>query len=130
MIKTVKPFAADADEYGANTCVCMAYKAFQMELKHSFVQIDPTRGTLAKSQKEKFDKMKEWDDSPFHEYQCNKCRNHSTIKKRHEKLRCASFTTAWADSKCTNKMCKNKKCCVHHTTLNTSITSCKVKSHE
>jgi hypothetical protein len=126
MIKTVKPFGAD--EYGANTFVRMAYKAFQMELKHSFGQIDPTRGTLAKSQKEKFDKMKEWDDSPFHEYQCNKCRNHFTIKKRHEKLRCASCTTAWANSKCANKMCK--KCCVHHTTLNTSITSCKVKSHK
>ena len=65
----------------------MAYtKALQMELRHSFGQIDPTRGTLAlaKSKKEKFDKMKEWDDSPFHEYQCNKCRNHFTIKKRHE----------------------------------------------
>ena len=49
------------DEYGVNTCVRIAYKAFQMEeydVSFSLGNISFTKGTIAASGKEKFDQMK------------------------------------------------------------------------
>lgn len=117
----------DADKYGATTCVRMAYKSFQLGFKHSFGDIDPTRGTLAKSQKEKIDKMKDWTDNPFDEYQCSKCQNHFVLKKKSEKIRCNACEKSWANAQCSYQMCK--KCCVSHTS-DEDMRACKVKSHK
>ena len=59
-------------EYQANTCVRIAYKVFEMdesEIPFSLGSIDFTQGTIAVSGKEKFDQLKDWPNSPFHEYQ-------------------------------------------------------------
>ena len=48
----------NTDEYEANTCIRIAYKAFQLEdylVEFSIANIDPTKGTIAASGKEKFD---------------------------------------------------------------------------
>ena len=53
----------NTDEYEANTCIRIAYKAFKMEeylMEFSIYNIDPTKGTIAASGKEKFDQMKDW----------------------------------------------------------------------
>ena len=104
----------DIDSYDATTCVRIAFKAFQLEefeIEFSFANIDPTYGTIAASQKEKFDSMKDWIDSPFHEYQCNKRSNHYVIVKKHKKMTCAGEEcTLWANKNCSHSMCK--KFCV------------------
>ena len=51
----------NTDEYEANTCIRISYKAFQLEeylVEFSISNIDPTKGTIAASRKEKFDQMK------------------------------------------------------------------------
>ena len=133
IIKTVKTF--DQSEYDARTCVRMAFKAFEMGFKFDFGNIDPTDGTLAKSHKEKFDKMLGWVDSPFHEYKCNTCtrRVSSTVtvttyvlKKKHDRVKCNDCNVVWANMLCSHKRCK--KCCVKHT-KGSNVNACKVKSH-
>ena len=133
IIKTAKMF--DSGEYGARTFVRIAFKAFEMGFKHSISNInDPSRGKLAKSHKEKFDKMGTWVDSPFREYNCNSCNNqkdggdvHSwVLKKKHDKIKCIKCTTAWSNVKCSYKMCKG--CCVAHVDA-CAVDACKVKSH-
>ena len=85
MIQTVDTFNVDA--FGTTTCVWMAFKAFQLkEFSFSLDKIDPTAGTLAKSQKEKFHKIRQWDNSPFHEYRCNEGENHFIIVKTYSKF--------------------------------------------
>ena len=52
----------NTDEYEANTCIRISYKAFQLEeylVEFSISNIDPTKGTIAASRKEKFDQMKD-----------------------------------------------------------------------
>ena len=81
------------DEYGVNTCVRIAYKAFQIEeydVSFSLGNISFTKGTIAASGKEKFDQMKNWPESPFHEYQCKKEGNHFVLAKNHKKVSCAT----------------------------------------
>ena len=59
------------DSYEETTCVRIDFKAFQLEefdLKFSFANIDPANWTIADSQKEKFDRIKDWPESPFREY--------------------------------------------------------------
>ena len=51
-IETVNKF--NVSGYGANTCVRMAFKAKQMGLDFSFGKVDPTKGVLSKTRKEKF----------------------------------------------------------------------------
>ena len=56
--------------YGANTCVRIAYNAFQMEefdIQFTLGNIDFTQGTAAVSDKDKFDQTKNRPSSPFHE---------------------------------------------------------------
>ena len=64
------------DGYKVTTCFRISSKEFELEefdLKFSLANIDPSNGTtIAASQNEKFDKMREWPKSPFREYQCNK----------------------------------------------------------
>ena len=92
----------------------IAHKAFQMEefdIQFILGNIDFTQGTVAVSGKDKFDLMKNWPNSPFHEYQCNKAGNHFVIAKKHKKVNCASEgCNRWANKNCGHKMCK--KCCM------------------
>ena len=60
----------NTDEYEANTCIRIAYKLFQLEeylVELSIANIDPKKGTIAASGKEKFDQTKEFPESPLHE---------------------------------------------------------------
>ena len=98
-----------------------------MRLTYSFGKLDPTVGTIAFSQKNKFDKMKRWVDSPFHEYQCNKSGNHFVMAKKHTKTRCVGCTTGWANKNCSYKMCK--LCCFKHIETHSDAVACKVKDH-
>ena len=100
-VSTARPYVAA--NYGSTTFVCIAFKVFEMELPFSFGGVDCTNGTLAKSQKEKFDKMKKWVDSPFHEYQYNKCCSYyvNVMKKKNGKVKCvACDPKAWANKDC------------------------------
>ena len=121
----------NVDGYDANTCVRLAFKAFQMQsFRFSLCGVDLTKGTIAQSQKEKFDKMKDWADSPFLEYTCRKPqknRNAFIIEKKHEKIPCARCETERANKKCSHKMCK--KCCVEHCAGDYDVTLCKEKGH-
>ena len=117
---TVNQF--NVSEYGANTCIRMAYKAFSMEFPFSMGDIDPTIGTIAASQKKKFDELTGWVDSPFHEYQCNKCRNHFVMAKKHQRIRCVKCIKKMGNAACSNKMCK--QCCTKY-----SDVACKTHSN-
>ena len=112
-IRTVN--TADISKYGPTTCVRMAYKAFEMGFPFSFGGIDPTVGTIASSQKKKIDEMTEWPNSPFHEYQCNQCRSHFVIAKKHKKIKCSKCLTRLGNTACSSKMCK--QCCLDHNTI-------------
>ena len=115
-----------ADVYDVTTCVRIAYKAWQMpSLRFDIEGIDFTKGTLANSQKAKFDKMKNWPDSPFKEYQCNKRGNHFVMVKKHARVYCVECKTGRANASCSNKMCK--KCCSKH--VHNGGGKCKVKDH-
>ena len=60
----------NTDEYEANTCIRISYKALQFEdylVEFFIANIDPTKGTIAASGKEKFDQTKEFPESPLHE---------------------------------------------------------------
>ena len=81
-------------------------------LRFDIEGIDFMKGTLANSQKAKFDKMKNWPDSPFKEYQCNKRGNHFVMVKKHARVYCVECKTGRANASCSNKMCK--KCCSKH----------------
>ena len=122
-IQTIK--TVNVEGYGATTCVRMAYKAYDMGFDFSFRKVDPTVDTITNSQKKKFDKLKSWEDSPFHEYQCNKCGTCFAIVKEHQKTKCADADcTSGSNKNCTHKMCK--QCCVKHCLL----LACKVKDHK
>ena len=131
----------NAGDYKLTTLIRIAFKAFQMkQFGYSFGKVDiatldDSKLTLAKSQKNKFDEMKDWVDSPFLEYQCNPRQNGSyfAMVKKHTKVTC--FGTygrsgvscgGRANSKCSHKMCK--KCCIKHTGEK-GCAKCKVKEH-
>ena len=79
----------NTDEYEANNCIRISYKAFQMEeylMEFSIANIDPTKGTVAASGKDKFDQMKDWPEIPFHNYQRDKHSSHFVISKKHKKV--------------------------------------------
>ena len=101
-------------KYEANTCTGIAYKAFQLEehlVEFSTANIDPTKGTIATSGKEKLDRMKVWPENPFYEYQCNKQSSHFVISKKHKNVTCAAAgCDSWSNTKCGHNICK--KCCV------------------
>lgn len=102
----------DTSEYEATTLVRMAFKGFELDFPINFGTLDPTVGTIAESQKVKFDKMKGWNDSPFFEYQCKKVRSHYVIVKKHSKVNCVKCLSAISNKKCKSKMCK--QCCAEH----------------
>lgn len=126
--KVIKPVnMRNQGGYGATTCVRMAYKAYQMrDFQFSFEKIDPA-GSIAATQKKKWDEMIDWENNPFHEYQCKKSRNHFVIVKKHKKIICVTCPAGRANAKCAHKMCK--KCCVSYVTSNENIVKCKEKSH-
>ena len=96
----------DSTEYEATTLVRMAFKAFELNFPFTFGSLDPTVGTIAASQKERFDKMKDWTNSPFHVYQLKKKHSHYQIIKKHEQVKCVKCGTKNANQKCSNMMCK------------------------
>jgi len=108
------------------TCVRIAYKAWQMpSFGFDLGSIDYTKGTLANSQKEKFDKMKNWPDNPFKEYQCNKRGNHFVMTKRHDRVYCVECKTGRKNASCSHKRCKG--CYSKH--MRSGTIKCKVKDH-
>ena len=121
----------NTDEYGANTCVRIAYKAFQMEhldITFSLGDIDITKGTIAASGKEKVDEMKSWSESPFHKYQCNKEGSHYVLAKKHKKVSCAAEgCNKSANRRCGHKMCKS--CCAKNQRQSGKQSACKLKEH-
>jgi hypothetical protein len=102
------------------------------QFDYSFGKVDiatlaDSKLTLAKSQKSKFDEMKDWVRSPFLEYQCNPRQNGSyfAMVKKQTKGNCVGTfgqngvaCGGRANSKCSHKMCK--KCCIKHTNENGS----------
>ena len=97
----------------------MAFKAFEMDYPFTFGSLDPTDGTIALSQKAKFDRMAaEWTNSPFHTYQLKKERSYYRIVKKHKQVKCGKCGRKNANLSCSNKMCK--KCC-----LDAGLLSCK-----
>ena len=121
----------NTEMYGANTCIRIAYKAFQLEthgVKFDFANIDFTEGSIAVSGKEKFDQMKDWMSNPFCEYQCNKENTHFVIAKKHAKVTCVTEGCARAANKnCGNHMCK--KCCIKMQTESNKKSACTLKDH-
>ena len=126
-IQTVNTVNTEA--YSATTAVCLAYKAFQHEsFEFSMGGLDVTKGLIAKSQKKKIGEMKDWDKSPFLEYQCNKRGSAYAIVKKHERKRFKNCTKSFANKDCSHKRCK--KCCLALTTAeNFGGTKCRVKFH-
>ena len=84
----------NTDEYEANNCIRIAYRAFHLEeylVEFSIANIEPTKGTIAASVKDKFDQMKDSTERPFHEYQCSKYSNNcvaSSNTQQGELCRC------------------------------------------
>ena len=140
--RIIKPVnVINAGNYKLTTLVRIAYKAFQMKQfdycfgKVDIATLDDSKLTLAKSQKIKFDEMKDWVRNPFLEYKCNPRKNGSyfAMVKKHTKVNCVGTLGqngvscgGRANSKCSQKMCK--KCCIKHTGEN-GCAKCKVKEH-
>ena len=61
----------------ATTCVCMAYKKFEMQqfILNMLELLVPTKGTMASSQKDELDKMMRWDENSLVAYQLKKEKN-------------------------------------------------------
>ena len=112
-IQVEKPF--DTSEYKATTLVRMAFKAFELGFPFTFGDMDPTVGTIAESQKAKFDKMKDWSKSPFLAYQLKKERTHYCIVKKYIQTKCVHCGSNNSNRQCKNKMCK--RCCLEHGTV-------------
>ena len=87
-----------------------SFSPFCMGFQFSFEGIDPMQGTVAASQKRKFDEMKGWVDSPFHNYVCNKSGNHFVLATKYRKVKCVNCLARFANARCANKMCK--QCCI------------------
>ncbi len=71
----------------------MELKAFEMRLMFIFANVDPTQGTMASSQKGKFDSVKRWRNQPSLEYQINKWCNDFVSFVKYAKIRFKSCTT-------------------------------------
>ena len=90
----------------------MAFKAFELNFQFTFGSLDPTVGTIAVLQKENFDEMKDWTNSPFYSYQLEKKKSHHRIIKKHEQVKCVKCGIKNANQRCSNKICKG--CCLVH----------------
>ena len=93
----------------ATTCVRAVYKAMQMKLRVDLDGLDPSDGTLAKTQKAKFNELSNWCDNPLVEYQCKAVRSHFVIEKKHKAVPCISCGGR-GNTKCSHGRCK--KCCI------------------
>eukprot|EP00979_Chaetoceros_neogracilis_P011972 scaffold3056_cov225-Chaetoceros_neogracile.AAC.8 len=92
------------------------------QFDYSFGKVDiatlaDSKLTLAKSQKSKFDEMKDWVRSPFLEYQCNPRQNGSYFAMLVE-----VEPTANALTKCAKNVASN-------TPMRIALQKCKVKEH-
>ena len=98
-------------------------------VEFSITNIDPTKGTIATSKKEKFGQMKDWAESSFHEYQYNKHSSHFVIAKKHKKINCTTAGCSyWVNKNCGHKMCK--KCCMKLQAESGKLSVCKIKEHQ
>ena len=79
-IKVVSPLSIDNP---ATTCVRGAYKSKEMNIKFDMCGLDPLSGTLAKSQKEKYDTLRGWSGNPFTEFNLKQVKSHYVLKKKH-----------------------------------------------
>ena len=126
-IKVVDSF--DYRKYGATTCVRLAFKAFEMQhFKFDMGELDPLNGTLAISQKNKLDKMKNWDDSPLKDFECKKKKNQNCyclVAKEQQVKHCADSRSRCVSKRCSVARCK--KCCVKHCIKHEL--KCKCKDH-
>ena len=89
-----KPCGTSGYEAATTTLVRMAFKAFELGFPCIFGELDPTVGALAESQKAKLDKMKDWVENPFHEYECKKALSHYRLVKKHAKMNCSRCKSA------------------------------------
>ena len=81
----------DRSKYTSTTCIHLAFKAFEMQqFKFDMEDLDPTNGSFAQSQKDKLEKMKNWDKYPFHLFDCKKMKNKNcfSLVKKHDKVAC------------------------------------------
>lgn len=118
----------DYSKYTATTCVRMAFKHFHMpNFKLSMMNLDPTMGTLACSQKEKLDKMKSWTENPLKAYDCKKKmkQNYYYLVARDNQLVCADCRSSRVNKSCSTVRCK--KCCVEYCFGENQ--TCKCKDH-
>ena len=96
-----------------------------MSIKFILGTLDPTIGTLAKSQKAKIDKMDGWCDNPLVEYCCKSLNSFFYLEKKHQAVNCPKCGKR-ANIKCSYKICK--KCCTAHVLEGTGV-ACKTKVH-
>ena len=89
--------------------------------------LDPTYGSFTQSQKDKLEKMKNWDKYPFHLFDCKKTKNKNcfSLVKKHDKVAFVECKIGRVNKTCTNRMCK--KSCVKFALI--SSTKCKCKDH-
>ena len=74
--------------------------------------------------------MKNWPESPFCEYQCNKCSTYFVIATKHMKTHVVGEDyTSWANEDCPHKLYKN--CYVKHTMVSDKVSAyCKVRDNK
>jgi hypothetical protein len=100
----------DYSQYSATTCVFMVLKKFEMQqFKLDMPELlDPTKGTLVSSQKDKLDKIMGWDENPICEHQCKKKKNKNYYYLVHkgDQLCCADCQCSRVSIKCSTVRCK------------------------
>ena len=86
------------------------------QFNYSLGNIDPTKGTIAKSQKAKFDEMKQWVGSPLHDYQCKKEKSHFILAKKDSCVcNCDGAVLTFSDMQKDFYKCIKVNC--HHSSL-------------
>jgi hypothetical protein len=124
VIKVANTFAYSI--YKVTTAIRLAFKKYEMQqFKFDMGKLDPANGTFANSQKVKYDRMKDWVDSPFHSFECKKKNNCFSFISKHNKEKCLDCGLERVNKQCTYKCCK--KCCVNFAVSKTD--KCKIKDH-
>ena len=92
------------NQYSATTCDLMAFKKFEMQqFKLDMLHLlDPTKGTLASSHKDKLENMMGWDVNLLGTYQCQKKKNKNYYYLVHksDQLCCADCQCSCVSIKC------------------------------
>ena len=91
-------------------------------------ELDPLNATLAISQKNKQDKMKNWDDSPLKDFECKKKKNQNCyclVAKEQQVKHCVDCCSSCVSMRCS--VARYKKCCVKYCIKHEL--KCKCKDH-